>query len=311
MLNFLTFAQLDYQALRVAGLNDSDIWIGIRQNYVNGKLMKIYGALDGVNDPWYDKSTQLTASVDQELLKDVLTNSGTISAIDATASTITRSSGSFVAGSMIYVVLLDNAVAGVIHAQWSAKIVTGGATATFSVITGTAMSLGGYGAAVLVVKSPSTLSASISALYVKSIQSIYDDNYTTTPGELNRKFDEIKDPARFFDFPFDMGAQKRVGWMQQGDTIKFTVGPSAIALGNVYANYRGKPALFTTATSANIIDIPPELNQVLIDESSAAYLTHVGKPLPNDLQSRLATYETEIYNAKDVDEKSQEAKSSK
>ena len=107
MKNPLTFAQLDSQCRKQCGnLTDTDIMPQTRQGYINSKMMKVYAMLDGVNDPWYNLTTTLTAAADQEQLMDDTINDNIISALSSTDHTITRLNGVFVAGSIIAVAVV-------------------------------------------------------------------------------------------------------------------------------------------------------------------------------------------------------------
>ena len=106
MKNFITFRQLDFAILKQTGLTEQDVPRSTRQAYVNNKLMKLYAALNWVNDPFFKRVTTLSVAADQETLKDS-TGGGVITAVNTTAKTITRSSGTFTAGSLIFVATAD------------------------------------------------------------------------------------------------------------------------------------------------------------------------------------------------------------
>jgi hypothetical protein len=296
MKQFLTYGILDYQCMKQAGdISDNDINSDTRQAYINTKLMKIYQMLDGLNDPFYNRKTILTAAADQELLKDTTNNAGTygiITAINATASTITRSSGVFTAGSLIIVTLTPvDATGGKISYQWIARIVTGGATATYLLISGSALTLtSAYGASVVVIKTQSTTSCDVSGIYFQRFVNITDPEYTTVSGAKIRVFDRKEDSQLFLNMDKDQLSTKRVWWYHSGDTIYIGKGSAANALGVITAEYRGKPAIYTDATIDNTIDLPPEFNQMLVDETVASYLIDRGKVVPDDINGRMANY---------------------
>lgn len=298
MKNYLTFAQLDSLCRKSAGnLSDNDIYPVTRQVYINTKLMKIYGMLDGLSDPWYNKNMQLTVAADQEFLKDTATSSGIITALDASAKTITRSSGVFVAGSVVYISMSAFAT-GIVTHQAIVTILVGGATATYGIVAGSLTTLVGatHSVSSIVIKSMSATTADLSGYYVKDITTIYDNMYTAVPGAGTRVFDKVLDSKVFYNRELDFNALKRVAWYHQGDSILFKVGSSANALGSVYCDYRGKPALYDDATAGNIIDIPPENNQMLIDEVVASFLIEIGKPMPVEIQGKMETYQ-KMYEA--------------
>src|SRR5208283_5015842 len=239
MLNFLTWAQLDSQCRKQSGnITDSDIMPATRQGYLNSKMMKIYALLDGVNDPWYNRSTTLTAAADQEQLYDAANNAGNITALDATAKTITRNIGVFVAGSIISVAEVWVATSQITN-SFIGLITIGGATATFTILKGGITTLSAsYGLSVLVLKSSSQVACDISTLYVKDFLSIYDNAYASTPGQI-RVFDLLKDANRFYQRSLDVDAIKRIAAYQARDTVYLFIGSAANALGTISAEYRG------------------------------------------------------------------------
>jgi hypothetical protein len=313
MLNFLTFDQLDYQCLKQARLSDGIIQPQTRINHINSKLMKMYGLLDGINDPFYNRTTTFsTPTTDQEYLKDFTLNGGVVTAINSTLKTITRSSGVFVAGQIIIVSYTpQDGIGGEVTNQWIGRITTGGAIAVYAVVSGTDATLSAtIGASVVVIKSMSATSIDVSGIYFKDFTSIYDDKYTSTPGQI-RVFDKIADSRLFFNLSLDVYSEKRVAWYQQGDTIHLFAGSLAIALGTVKCDYRGKPTIFTANNGSSLIDFPPEQNQALIDEIVVSYLIEAKQPVPENLQVRVDSYEAKFYAASESNKKSIEEKKNK
>jgi hypothetical protein len=295
MKNNITFAQLDYLCMKQAGnLSESEIDLQYRQLYINNNLMKIYQMLDGLQNPWYDKSAVLTvASTDQVFRKDAVVNSGTITAcsVSGTTVTITVTSGNFIAGSILSLVLALRTT-GALVGQCLARVVTGGTTATATIISGTYTT--NYASATHTLMSVEILSYSattidVSGIYFKDFLKIYDDNATGTIGAKNRMFKKYEDTQLFGGLALDP-IKKDIAWHQRGDTIELFVPSTANALGTVTGEYRGKPAFYTDATASNMVDIPPEQNRMLIDETVASYLIDIGKELPVDLVGRHDSY---------------------
>jgi len=287
MKNFLTFAMLDSQCLKQAGnLTDNDIYPQTRMNYINTSLMKIYFILDNANDPFYNRSAVLTIGNDIETLSGQ-NNNATIG-LNTTNNTVYRSSGTFTAGSLIVITSVDNDVP---RHNFVARITSNGQTASYTRISGT--NLNRHTTEILsftIIKSLSQYSYDLSQLYVKSINTIYDDRLYSTPGTI-RVFDKITDPVLYFNRSLDYNAKNRVAWYHQGDTVQFFVGSEANSLGIVTMEYRAKPALFTDATKNNEIDIPPEANQMLIDEVTTLYMNEVKRPVPEEIVKRMSMYE--------------------
>lgn len=297
MKNPLTWIQLDSQCRKLCGnITDTDIYPATRQSYINTKGSKIYALLDGLNDPWYNRSTVLSPAADQEELLDSALGGGTITAIDSAAKTITRSAGLFVAGSIVTVNLWVRAN-GNMYRQWVGRIVTGGAVGTYEVLSGADGTLSEtYYAGVIVIKTLSTTVLDISGIYVKDFLTIYDDKFTATPGQI-RVFDLLKDSNRFFQRSLDIDAITRIAAYHAGDTVTLYIPSTAIAIGTVTAHYRGKPGLYTNATANNSIDYPPEVNQILVDEVVASFLIELGKPIPADVAGRIQFFDNRFKTA--------------
>jgi hypothetical protein len=297
MKNELTYAQLDYECMKAAGITRNDIEDGYRYMYINSNQGKIYGMLDGLNDPWYDKSTILTvASTDQAYI----TSASNITSMVVSGSTITIvvSSFAFVAGQMLDIVLVST-TGGTILNQCKAIVTTGGTTATATIISGTMITKSGsHTLAMNVLSSFSATSADVSGIYFKNFIKIGDNNYTGTPGiAVNRLFDEVEDIMKFGNYVTDPIATN-IKWHQRGDTIEFIIPPSVTnALGTVTGWYRGKPAICSPATLNNTIDMPWENNRMLIDEVIASYLLDRNKPVPADVAARNQAYSAKYQEA--------------
>lgn len=287
MRNYLSFRQLDFKCLELAGLTDNDIDPATRQFIVNDLQYKIYGLLDGVNHPAWNTVVTLTVAADQEHLKDATTNGGTITAINSTTKSIARSAGVFPAGAILDIVVVkiaDNLVAG----QWKARVSVAGATATYvKVGTGTEVTFDNslHVCFVNVMNKLSATAASLEDSFVKDVVKVFDDQAT---GSKERVFELKTDARAFGDMhrnPLKAGV---IGAYRRGDSVEFFVGAGATALGVVQAEVITKPGLYSDATADNAMNIPPEENQMLTDMVVAEYLKKVGKPTPADLQGRLA-----------------------
>jgi len=292
MKNFITFRQLDFAILKQTGLTEQDVPRSTRQAYVNNKLMKLYAALNWVNDPFFKRVTTLSVAADQELLKDS-TDGGVVTAVNTTAKTITRSSGTFTSGSLIFATTADSS--GNVYRQWIARIVTSGATATYELLSGTAGWIDGInviGGSVIVLKTSSQTSVDLSAIYLDRILRVWDGSVSAERG-----FYLFLDGRAFNEVHRDPDMDTAVAAYHYGDTLQLKAGPDASALGVVQMEYRGKPNTYTDATEDNLVDMPPEQNQFLFDEVMAEYLKHAKKELPAELARRLGEYE-EAYTAK-------------
>lgn len=304
MKNHLSFSQLDYHCLKAAGgLTEQDIYLATRQGIINMKLMKIFRMLDGLNDPFYNRTTTLTVAADQQLLVDEFVNSGVISEINTTLKAISLNVGSLAAGSIASITVAALAD-GVIAGQWLARIVMGGTVATYEKIgAGTEASFdngsGTHIASMVVINSLSDATVDVSSIYFTEFLRISDDRYTSTPGAKIRVFDRVKDPQKFYNHDKDPLATKRIWWYHRGDTIEISVGSAANAIGIVTGEYRGKPALYDDSTADTLIDLPPEDNQMLIDEVVASFLQEKQVVAPPDLMSRMAHYD-KMYQAADA-----------
>jgi hypothetical protein len=290
MKNYLTYSEIDSKCRKLAGVSENDIITPVRQAIINDLIYKIYGLLDGVNHPWWNRIISLTVGADQEELKDTVTNGGTITAIDSTAKTIARSSGTFPAGAILDIVVVTKSN-DLIAGQWKARVTVAGATATYEKIgTGTEVT---YASAthvcfVNVMKKLSATSADLSTQYVKDLIKVFDDQET---GTKERVFDRIKDPRIFGNTHKDPFHTKRIAWYHGGDTIYFDIGATATAIGIAQAEIVACPTLYTDATENNTLDIPPAENQMLTDEVVSEFLKQSGNPVPSDLAARLTLYQ--------------------
>jgi hypothetical protein len=299
----MTFRQLDSALIHKGKLNENDIVPTLRIAYINNKLMKIYRLLDGLNDPWYHKQTlavtpaaDITFAADPADASVFSLNYSTTTLIFATARTDLKvgtvfSFAYFSNGSPD----ITNCIVGRVTAVTTSKIYifelissTGGAnyppsperTDTVGLLT--------------IFGSPSSLVISLSTLYVKDILRIWDNAYT---GGKPRIFTEIKDPQIFSVLHRDPFFDKQVAWFQRGDNVELYVGPNATALATINIEYRGKPAICADFDTDAFIDLPPEENQVLMDEVYAEYLTHTNQPIPEEIQQRQAEFSKRYESA--------------
>ena len=283
MQNYLTYRALDTALLHKGDLNENDVVPALRVTMINNKVMKLYRLLDGLNDPWFHKTTTLTAASDVEILTDAQITSYT----NAT-KTLVRAAGTWINGNLIIVSIFT---AGGAHtADFVARIVSGGGTATavISIISGAGADLGANKITFTTPMGASTLSLSLTGLYVKDILKIYDNGYT---GAKNRLFTPIQDAAIFNVLHRDPFFDNRIAYFWRGDTIDLYVGSAAAALATTQFEYRGKPVVCTDFDTDVFIDIPPEDNQILMDEVLSEYLQAGNKEQPPDLTARLAEYQ--------------------
>lgn len=282
MMNYLSFLQLEALCEREAGISKDKIDPAARRFIINNKMMKIYLMLDGLNDPFYNRITLISLAADQERLADFTLSGGIITAIDATNNQITRSSGVFTAGSILAVSISEDSGQAIAY-EFVARVTVGGATCTYELISGTDTTLtAARSASVIVLKSMSAYSVSLATLYVKDVVNVWDQ----TAG-VDRQFRPVKDPLIFRGAAGDPLYASEVVWHHSGESLYFVVGSSATALGTVYMEYRTKPTTYEVATESNVILIPPEYNQMLIDEVVASFMLQGGKEVPTALASRL------------------------
>ena len=297
MINFETYKGMDSKCVKLAKLTHNAIDPAIRRNIFNALVYRLYDAQDSLDSPFWNRTITLTVADDLEELADTVTNGGIITAINSTAKTISRSTGTFPAGAIVDVVIA-NKTTGAKVAQLKGRISVAGATGTYVKIgTGTEATFASatHVCFVNVMKRLSATSATISDQYVKKVLKVFDDQGT---GNKERVFDWITDPREFGNLWDSAFRASDVCVYQEGETIQFFVGSGATALGVVQAEIVAKPTLYTEATAANKIDLPPELNQQLTDELVAEYLRQAGQPIPDDVNKRLAEYQTR-YGAKE------------
>jgi hypothetical protein len=279
----MTFAQLERACLAKAGISENDIIPELRMMLINNKLMRAYRLLDGLNDPWYHKQALAVSVASGVVIKS--TASGHAIVVDGTTNTISATGITWNLGEMFVV---DTPDAGNTK-MFIGRIVDGEGTAlgVYEVVAGTEFSVTEYGA-VMVLRSASATVIDLSALYVKDIIRVWDNAYT---GAKERLFMEIKDSRLFSSLHRDPFYNAEVAYFQRGDSVELFKGSTATALGTVNVEYRGKPALFTAATSTSFIDFPPEDNQILMDEVLVEFMMSANKEVPQDLQARHAEFE--------------------
>ncbi len=295
MLNPFTFRQFDAYCLHLAKLAPNELNPNVRMSVINVMTHKIFGLLDGVNDPFWHESLVLIVAADQLELKDTVTNGGTLTALDSTAKTVTDSTNAFVAGSLIDVVMVTKATS-LIKAQFKARIKNGGLVGTYVKIAGTEATFAS-GTDVLFINVMKTLSATtadLSSDYVAKIIEIFDDQGT---GGNKRLFDLYSDPRSFAEAWDDPNMDNRIAALHYGDTVELLVGASATAPGVVQALIKGKPPIFTEATKNNTLGTPSQENAMLTDEVVAEFCRQANKPISDVVQKNLALYQKRYDDA--------------
>lgn len=300
MKNFLTFPQLDSALLHKGKLSENDVLPDLRMVFINDKLMKIYRLLDGLNDPWYHKQAlAVTVSADVETLTD-----GQISSYTASTNTIVRNVGTWKLGQLLIVSIFSTGGAHVADFVGIVNSGAGTATATLTVI-GTDADKGANSITVTVLKSASNSVIDLSQLYVKNIIRVWDNAYV---GGKVRVFTPVADPTIFSMTHSDPFFKSRVAYYHRGNTVELTVGTSAAPLATVNFEYRGKPAPCIDLITETEIDIPPEDNQILMDEVLSEYLQAANKEVPADVAARVLQFQ-KVYDAAMADvAKQQEVK---
>lgn len=296
--NNLTFRQLDSALLHKAGLNENDVIPALRVMMINNKLLKIYRLLDGLNDPWYHRTTTLAAAADVILVS----NSGgddTLTAVTPGSDTYQLTTGTPRVGDL-FTATFWNSANGTLFCHFTGRVISVvGQVATYTVIDGsdTGATLASSNYKLTVLRGAASNTLDLSTLYVKDILKIYDNAYT---GGKIRIYTPIKDPAIFAVLHRDPFFDTRVAYFHRGDTIELFVGTTATALGTIQFEYRGKPALCADFDTDVAIDLPPEENQVLMDEVLSEYLQAAKKEVPPDVAARTLEFQKR-YEAASAD----------
>lgn len=268
MLNGLTFGQLDSICLDRARLSDQDIYVFMREIYINNALMKLYRELDGVNDPFYNQQFLPTVAANQENL--------TASSVDTSLSQITRASGTFQLNSIATITEVTSA--GAVNGQVVVllnTILNNGLTAAYTVLSGNLAGVGGDYYYVSILKTLSVSSIDTRTYYIKKIVSLFDGT-----GVTKRRFYPVDNPERFNDLINDPQAQTNVYYYWRGDFIDLYVGINT-SIGVPTMEVITKPNQADDTTQNQALNFPPEFNQMLIEEVTKQYLIHVGK-MPSD-----------------------------
>ncbi len=242
-------------------------------------LSEIVTLLNSSLDPSYHVPTPLTLAADIERLSD-----STITAINSTAKTITRSSGTFIVGSYLHITLIT-IVGAVIAYQWTARIVVGGSTATYEVITGTDAT---YASAtqhcsVFVEKSNSTnpLSVDISTVNYDRIVAIEDS--------VNGQCVEVS-PHEFASLVRTGFAHKSydddIVFCQYGNTLRFRNG-SKIVPGTKTMWYQRQPDYPDNWDDTDWVDLADKWIPLLIQKIYVLMILQVENDVPKNLQAEM------------------------
>ena len=297
MKNPVTYRQLDNMVLKTLNIDDTAIQPLIRQALFNNILYKLYALLNMVNHPWYERETDMTSGVSANT---AFLTVGVISAIDATAKTITRAAGVWIVNSLLNIAIHNGSgvvlTQGVVHLD---SLTSNDTVGHYTLLSGTIQTLGVNLCSVFVHLPYASSSFSIATLYVQEVQEISDEvGYAGL-----RMYNKITDPMHFHELTKDPRAADEIHWRQTGDTVTLYKGTAATAIGSaIVMSYRTKPALFTDANLDTSLDIPPEYNLVLFDMVAEQYAGAVqGTAIPDAITKRLqefqSTYATEQGNA--------------
>lgn len=248
-------------------------------------MMKVFGLLDGLDDPFFNKQVTVVSVPDTEILKDTTNNGGTITAIDATAKTITRSTSEFLEGTILYITTFSG---GSIIKQWVARVTETAATATYVILSGSDGTLGTQSCSVILYAPYGENHVDIGDLYVHRITKLWD----VDPDGRDRTLDQVFDGKMFTELGNDPFMDDRVAFYHNGDRLNFFVGESADVINApLILEYRKKPTPYVYGgTDSNEVGLPPEHNQMLIDEIVSQYMTLSGRPINPELQGRLQEY---------------------
>ena len=303
MKNYLSFLALDSRAIEAAQIDSGSINPQVRQAIINDKMMKLYRVLDGLNDPFYNRTTLLTVAADQSYSNGLPTAPGSIT-INTAAKTVTDrfdsgilgSGAGFYGGEILFVSQYDPSTA--TWTQGVLQCTSTGLTSPYNLLSGSVLNMpdAAIHYSIIKVKTLSLLTVDLSSLYYKSIRKIWD----TGINGLSRIFDEYTDPVAFQRLSTNYFERKRTAYYLAGDTLYLFVGETGSPINQLQMEYRGKPILFTDSTIANMVEIPPEDNQTIIDEVTAEYMTATGKAITPSLAASLGNYQN-LYSAKAVD----------
>jgi hypothetical protein len=303
MQNYQTYAEFDSLCQNIAGMSPNEIQPMVRQRIINDFIFQVYGLMDGTNHPFWNRTISLTVASDLEFLCDTVTGSGILTALNATAHSITRSTGTFAAGTLLGISLVTKAT-GIKVAQYLARVTVAGATATYEIIgsvTGSETTFNSSNHVLFVncLKKLSATSASLGSNYIKEIVKVFDDQGTDILGATGKErvFNTDHDAKRFGNRSQDYLSASDVFVYHAGDTIYFFVGSSATALGVVQAEVIIKPTIYTDATKTNLLDCPPEENGALRDSVVAEFMKAINKPVPADVAKGAAALQAKVQAA--------------
>ena len=275
MKNNLTYTVLDQLCLVQAGVDPDVIDQAVRREIINAVVFRLWEKRK--DNPFYRFTSTLAVAADAEALCTVgwtipaspIILAGSAVITDFTATTITRSTGTFPVGSILGLTLIRRAGANYGMGTAVARVTLGGATATFELLIGF---MDAYNAAndalmVAVLKSQSVLSSDFSPYYFDRIIRIHDSVSRPTQGD----FDAVGSGEEFSNLKYLKTKASRVAYRHRGTTIDFFVGSSALPLGVIMVEYAGKPGTYTLATADTEILLQPEDNAELIAEVTKTF----------------------------------------
>jgi hypothetical protein len=238
-------------------------------------LSEIVTLLNSSVDPSYHVSQVLTITADQELLTTAITS------IVASTNTIVRSAGLFTVGEILVITLATSSSNGAIAHQWIARVVNGGASATYEVITGTDADISTHIPSVIGIKSLSTLTADTSSYLIDRIITIEDSVVGQCVEVTPEEFASLGRGS----FVHQSYADDIV-WCQFGNTIRFKNG-AKVTGGTKTMWYQRQPNYPTLYDDTEYVDLADKWIPLLVKRIYTYILLQTEPDIPKNLAQEM------------------------
>ncbi|MBU0598992.1 hypothetical protein KKF61_08480 [Patescibacteria group bacterium] len=254
-------------------------------------LSEIATLLNGASDPAYFTSTTLTVVSDIELLKDS-DQGGIITAIEKLVNggvgyRVTRSTGIFVVGSLIHIVIVLNATGVEVHNLLGRIVSTGsaGALGNFEILSGSLAASGNLTTQsfyVGVIKTVQPSSVDISTISFDKIVAIFDSTYGECVYVTPTEFVSIG-RADFQHKSYD----DDIVWTQIGNSIYFRNGSKITAPATKTMWYQRQPAYPVLYDDTEYIDLADKWIPLLLKRIYTFLILQTENDIPKNLAQEM------------------------
>lgn len=254
-------------------------------------ISEIVALLNSTADPSYWESAPLTITADQENLSDTVNSGGTITSINASTSTIVRSTGSFTVGSVLAIAYGDVAAStGAIVEQFIVRITSSGASATFTLLSGTAVTFNAsaHSASVQVLKSQNLSTSDISGIRYDRVVAVQSSTAGFCIPVTPHEFFSVDRP----DFP-NKSYDDDIVYTQLGNKLYFKAGSKIVGgLGVLTMFYQRQPNYPATdagyTSNSEFVDLADKWMYLLVKRIYTLCILQTENDIPKNLAQEMA-----------------------